>query len=130
RAATASAATRKRRNAWSANSGPSAAGARGSTSWHRGWTRTAATCANSCWRRSQEPDGPSLHGPFLTRHDALHETVEHRHGERGITVAGAPHHALGNEMVAGRAQAGHLASQQRGNVPGTVRPRAKLRHRT
>jgi hypothetical protein len=35
-------------------------------------------------------------------HDTLHEPIEQRHGERGVTVGGAVDHAFGNERTSTR----------------------------
>src|SRR5690606_37411886 len=70
----------------------------------------------------------SVEGPAL-RHDAPHEAVEHRHGERGIAVARAPDHALGDQLAARGPERGDLAFEQGRHVAGTMRAGAELRHR-
>ncbi|MFM2253874.1 MAG: hypothetical protein RJB68_2211, partial [Pseudomonadota bacterium] len=42
--------------------------------------------------------------PIGSRHDALHELVEHRHCEGGVPMVGAPHHTFCDERAACRSQ--------------------------
>jgi hypothetical protein len=46
-------------------------------------------------------DNPdSLNYPLVARHHPLHELVEQGHGKCRIAMAGAPDHALGDQLTA------------------------------
>ena len=50
-----------------------------------------------------------LRFPVIAGHDAAHEFIKQRDRESGIAVAGAPDHAFGDQLVAGRPERGDLA---------------------
>lgn len=53
----------------------------------------------------------SLIAPRVSRHDSMHEFIEEGYREGGVAVVWAPNHALGDQLIAGRPQLGHLAFQ-------------------
>ena len=61
--------------------------------------------------------GLALLSPSFPRHDAVHEFVKQRHGESGISMARAPDHSFGNQLVPHRTERRHFAIQYLSNVP-------------
>ena len=54
--------------------------------------------------------------PVVTRHNAMHEFVEHGNGECGIAMMGAPDHTFGDQLVPCRTEGGHISAQLIGDI--------------
>src|SRR5690606_31520471 len=61
--------------------------------------------------------------PRVPRHDPLHELIEERNGERGISMRGAPHHALADDLSSCGSKGRNLAAKDGGDIAGAVRSR-------
>jgi hypothetical protein len=66
--------------------------------------------------------------PVFAGHDPLHEFIEQRYGECGIAMAGAPNHALDDQLASRRAERRDTTAQVVGSISRPVRTGTKLGH--
>ena len=66
--------------------------------------------------------------PVCAGYDALHELVEERHGECGVSVARAPDHAFGDDALPQRRKCTYRFTQDGRDVAGTVRACPQFGH--